>query len=134
MTADAQAAHHFGLVSDTDLTKLDSGVEVTCKVLDQLSEIDTAVGGEEKQYFGSVEADLNVDQFHFETALKNLFLTKIEGDLLFFAVFTHFFQIVLIGGANHLFKLTDDLTVGHVVVLTCDLAALGTSGCGNDDV
>ena len=94
----------------------------------------TDICGEEEQYFGCVEADLDVDQFHFETAFKNLFLAKIEGNLLFFAVFTHFFQIILIGGANHLFKLTDDLTVGHVVVLTCDLAALGTSGCGNDDV
>ena len=45
-TAGTESAHYLGFVTNTDLAKLDSGLEYACKILYKLSEVNSVSGGE----------------------------------------------------------------------------------------
>ena len=42
-STDTDTAADLGLIPDTDLAQLDTGLEHTCQILDQFTEVDTSV-------------------------------------------------------------------------------------------
>ena len=48
--ADTQTTEHLSLVAHTDLAQLDAGAEDRGEILDEITEVDAAVGGEIKQH------------------------------------------------------------------------------------
>ena len=42
-STDTDTATDLGLIADTDLAQLDTGLEHTCQILDQFTEVDTSV-------------------------------------------------------------------------------------------
>ena len=94
-SADTYSTENLCLITYTDLTKFDSGLENRCKILYQLAEIDSSVGGKIKQYFIIVKSILRIDQFHFQIMFTYLLLADFKRvfffqTILFFSFFVCF--------------------------------------------
>ena len=78
-TTDAEAAGEFGFVPYADLAHFDAGVKVVRQVLDQVPEIDPAVGGEIEHDLGTVEQIFGPHQLHIHFAFLDPLLAELEG-------------------------------------------------------
>ena len=86
-SADADTTHDLGLVSHTYLAQLYTGLKYTCKVLYQLSEVNSSVCCEIEQHLIIVKGIFRIDQLHFQVVLFDLFLADLKCFFFFLFVF-----------------------------------------------
>ena len=94
-SADSHAADDLCLVADTDLAKLDSGLENGGQVFYQLTEIDSSVSREIKEHLVVVKGVFRVDELHLQLVLANFFQADTEG--FFFLLLVSLGSRVVIG-------------------------------------
>ena len=99
--ADAETAHHFGLVPDADLTQLDPGPEHAGQIPHQLPEVHPTIGGKEENDLTAVKAGRYVHQLHFQTVIRDLLLADVEGLALFFSVVIYGAAVGVSGQPQH---------------------------------
>ena len=114
--ADAETAHHFGLVPDTDLTQLDPSPEHAGQIPHQLPEVHPAIGGKEENNLTAVKAGRYVHQLHFQTVIRDLLLADVEGLALFFPIVIHGAAVGVSGQPQHGAQGLDNSFVRHLVV------------------
>ena len=103
-SADTYSTENLCLITYTDLTKFDSGLENRCKILYQLAEIDSSVGGKIKQYFIIVKSILRIDQFHFQTMFTDFLLTDFECVFLFQTILFFSFFVCFCRNSEYFFQ------------------------------
>ena len=101
LAADTKAAQHPGLVPHADLPQLNAGAENARQILHQGAEVHPAVGGKEKENFGSVEAVLHLDQLHVQAVALHQLLADLQRLLLPAPVFPDLLFILIGGQADH---------------------------------
>ena len=132
--ADAHTAQDLGLIAHADLAKLDSCAEDARKVLDQVTEVDAAVGCEVKEYLAVVKCVLSLDELHLKSALRDLFLADLVGFLLFPAVLR--LPLVIFGRchADHVLQRLRNFLVLELHRAEDDCAVLDAARGLYDDV
>ena len=127
-SADAQTAHHAGLVPDADLPQFDAGAENGGQILYQLPEIHPAVGGEEEEDFAAVKGALRRNQLHVQLVFLNFLETDGKGLLFLFVVVGGNFFIVGRGHAQDGPQGRHHIGGGHRVAAAGAEAELRTTG------
>ena len=62
--ADANASYNFRLVPDANLAKLNPGLKYGCKILYQLTEIDSSICRKIKKDLVIIKCVFHIDKFH----------------------------------------------------------------------
>ena len=96
--ADSDAAHHLGLIPDTNLAKLDSRAEYRCQVLYQLTEVNSAVRCKVKQQLVPVKGILCIHQLHLKAMLDDFLLA--DGKCLFFLFLISLNRFLILVGCH----------------------------------
>ena len=94
----SDAAHHLGLIPDTDLTKLYSGAEYRCQILYELPEVNSAVRCKVKQQLVSVKCILCIHQLHLKSVLDDFLLA--DGKCLFFLFLISLNRFLILVGCH----------------------------------
>ena len=68
-STDADTTADLCLITDTNLTQLDTGLEHTCQILYQFAEVDTSVCCKIEENLIVIKGILYIDQFHLQTML-----------------------------------------------------------------
>ena len=98
------------------------------QILDQVTEIDTAVRSEIEQDLGVVEGIFAVDQLHIELMLMDLLQADIQCLDLFFLVLRFVCDILFRSHPDHFLQRLDDLIIRFVVRRDDDLSELHAAG------
>ena len=130
--ADAQTTHHLGLITNTDLAQLDTGVEHAGQLFHQFTEVHPLIGSEEKQDLAAVKGVLGGDQLHVQLVLLNLFHAQIEGPLFLAAVLLHHFFVMGGGQTQNIAQGRHHILGGNGVIAAGADAKFRTPG-GVDD-
>ena len=96
--ADSDAAHHLGLIPNTDLTKLYSRAEYRCQILYELSKVNSAVRCKVKQKLVSVKGILCIHQLHLKSVLDDFLLA--DGKCLFFLFLISLNRFLILVGCH----------------------------------
>ena len=126
--AQAQAAHHLGLVAHADLLELNAGLEHGRQILDQGSEIHAAVGREIEQNLAAVKGVFHAHQLHFEVMVKNLLLA--DAVRLFFLAHIIAMTLRVLGGgdADDRLERGDDFVILHLAHARHHLGIFNAAG------
>ena len=114
--ANAETADKLCLVTNTDLTKLDTGAEHRSQVLNKLAEIHSAVGGKVEEKLGVIEGVLRFYQLHVQLVDKDLVTRNAEGFLFFFMVLLIVENIFSSSDSDNRAQGRNDLLVGDETV------------------
>ena len=68
-STDADTTADLCLITDTNLTQLDTSLEHTCQILYQFAEVDTSIRRKIEQHLVIIKRILRIDQLHFQTVL-----------------------------------------------------------------
>ena len=133
-STNTDTAKDFGLITDTDLTQLDSGTEYTSQIFYQLTEIDTSVCGKVKQQFVVVKSILCLHQFHGKTVFFNLFQTDLV--CIFFFLMVLLFDTVIFRccHTNDCFQRLNHFIICNVLWWDNYGTVLDTTGSLHNDV
>ena len=133
-SADTDAADDLGLVTDSDLAQLDPRLKYTGKILDQLSEIDSAVRRKVKQYFIVIKSIFRIDQLHFQLMLRYFLQTDLKSILFLPSVICFLFIIAFTGNTQYRLKRLDNLLILHIFRIAYDRSVLHASGSLYDNM
>jgi len=133
-SANAESADHSRFVADADLTKLDTGAENGCKILDERAEVNSTRRGEEEYELGVVKRVLRVNELHIEPVIGDLSKADLEGLALTAAVILVVSLVLLCSRADNGAKGRDDLIFGHFSVRDDYVAELESLRSLNDSV
>ena len=86
-SADTDSSHDLSLISHTYLAQLDAGLKYTCKILYQLSEVNSSICRKIKQHLIIIECIFRIDQFHFQVVFFDLFLADLKCFFFFLFIF-----------------------------------------------
>ena len=132
--ADAEAADHLRLVAHADLPQLDAGAQHGGEALDQLAEVDAAVGREEEQDLAAVKGIFRRDELHFQPEVGDLLLADVHGALFAAAVLGVDALVLLRGQPQDGAQRRSDLARVHHVVAADALAEFGPAGSLQNDL
>ena len=104
------------------------------QILDQLTEVHPAVGGEVEHDLGTVEGILGLHQLHLQPVAGNAVLAGAVGALFVLAVLAHPAHIHAVGHAGNGLEGLGHRRVGDLLDALHHLAALDAAGSLHDDV
>ena len=114
--ADTQSAQYLCLIAHADLPQLNAGTEYRSQILDQFTEIHTAIRGEVKQYLVQVKRIFHRNQLHIQLVLSNFLFTDMKRFLRAFLVGLHNLRIGIGCHTNQLFQRLDHFPFGDIPV------------------
>ena len=132
--AAADAAHELRLVAHADLPQLDARAEHGREILDELAEIDAAIGREIEHDLVHVERVLDIDELHRELVLRNLLLADRERLFRAHLVVFDFLHVLRRRDAVNDLQRRRDFAVRDLARADDSLAALDAARRLDDDL
>ena len=102
-SADTDSSKNLCLITDTDLTQLDSCLKHGRQILHQFTEVNSSVSGKVKQYFIIIKGIFRINQLHLKTMLPDLFKTNLK--CFFFFLLIVGFLLIITLGSNTQYRL-----------------------------
>ena len=100
-STDPHTAYDLGLIADTDLAKLDPGLEYRRQILYQLTEIDPSVCGKIEKYFIVIKRVLCINELHLQLMLVDLFQTDTKSFFFLLLISLGSGMVIRIGDPDH---------------------------------
>ena len=104
------------------------------QVLDQLTEVHTAIGGEIEHDLGAVEGVFGLHQLHFQPVAGDALLAGVVGALFVLTVLAHPAHIHAVGHAGNGLEGLGDSGVGDLLHALHHFAALHAPGRLDDNI
>ena len=127
-STDTITTYYLGLVSDTDLSELNSCLKYCRKIFYQLSEIDSSISCKVKQNLVVIKSIFRIDKLHLKIVLFYLLKTNLEGLFLFFLIGLLLLVVLGAGGSEHSLQGLNHLAVLNIPGLTHHCSILDTTG------
>lgn len=131
-SADTDSAKDLGLVTDTDLSQLDAGLENGSQVFYQKTEINAPVCRKIEEDFIVVKGIFRLDQLHVQVMLENLLLADAVGFFFVDPVRAFSFIVVRRRHAEHFLQRIDYLVIAYFSWRKHNASVFDTPG-GLDD-
>ena len=133
-SASADAAHHLGFVTDTNLTQFNTHLKHTCQILYQFTEVYTAVCSKVENNLAVIKGVFHVNQLHNQTMLVDFFLAKLQRPFFLLYVFLMFFIIFRRSDTDDFFQRCHNFTFVHFLNIIGNGTILHAA-CGfHDDI
>ena len=127
-SADADTAQDLGLITDTDLPKLNTGLEHRCQIFHQFTEINSSVSGKVKQHFVIIKGVLCIDELHLQPMLLDLFLADLKCFFFFFLIGCCLLVILLCCHTDHRLQWLHYTVILYITVANHHITIFHTAG------